>query len=91
MVAVGDQSDGVTRVGNQREKRLKNKRETTRRGQHGGDCRVCGAPADEACARRPTPQTPRDAMLDSDVSSDVLVCVLVMLHVLIYLRGCSDG
>ncbi len=37
------------------------------------------------------PNPARDAMLDSDVSSDVLVCVLVMLHVLIYLRGCSDG
>lgn len=78
VVAVGDQSDWVTKNGGP---------ERWRRwrwigGKQGGvggtwvGCLVCGAPADFACARRPTPQTPRGAMLDSDMPSDVLACCL---------------
>lgn len=94
MVAVGDQSDWVTKNGDQRD------------GEKDGDGWVGSRVAWVAAwvvvlsvglrptslkARRPTPQTPRGAMLDSDMPSDVLTCCLVMLRVLIYLQGCSDG
>jgi hypothetical protein len=91
VVAVGDQSDGVSRMGNQREKRLKKQKGNKEAGAAWGGLSCLWGSGRLRFARRPTPQTPRDAMLDSDVSSDVLACVLVMLRVLIYLRGCSSG
>jgi hypothetical protein len=79
VVAVGDQSDWVTKDGDQRDGEKDGDGWVGSRVAWGGTWVVVlsvGLRPTSLRARRPPPQTPRGAMLDSDIPSDVLACCL---------------